>query len=74
MSASVPEMASEQPQAAAVCAFCDAKIVKEPVIVEPNRFYWDAVEPQPGVALTNECGARPRPGMGPGAYDVHIPR
>jgi hypothetical protein len=63
---------ADPPAPEGVCAFCDARIVKVKSMIIPE--YWDAVEPQPGVALSLECGGRPQPGIGSGSFDLHVPR
>ncbi|MEU8140301.1 hypothetical protein [Nonomuraea sp. NPDC048901] len=71
-----PGMAREAPPPAqeSVCDFCDAQIVKVPYRGMFPTEHWDAVQPQPGVLFSMNCPSRPRPGMGSGSFDKHVPR
>jgi hypothetical protein len=65
----IPEQA-QAPLTIARCGFCGHTIT---LIKGQYRSYWATSELPTVVALVNECPARPRPGMGPGAFDSHVP-
>lgn len=72
ISRATPQAGTGSQDPEGVCAFCGCGIVKVKGALIPE--YWNAVNPQPGVTLPMECGKRPQPGMGPGAFDFHAPR
>lgn len=51
------------------CRYCRVAIKQEKAMPIGNA-YWDAVEPQPGVPLSNECPSQP---ISPGVFGPHEP-
>lgn len=69
----LPAVASGKLGAIKACAFCGRRVQYTRGRMIPN--YWGAVdELADNVALTMECGERPRPGWGAGSFFQHSPK